>query len=164
MHWASGGGRDSMKLVDYLEKQDILPNLTAMTKDDVLAELATALAGRHSSLTAEEVLQVLHERELLGSTGIGDGIAIPHGKLRNSGNLMLLFARSCNGVAFGALDGRPVQLFFVLLAPQSAAGLHLKVLARISRMLKDPEVRRELIMAPDADALYTIIMQQDQRF
>ena len=147
-----------------VEKQDILPDLMATTKDDVLAELATSLAGRHPSLTKEDVLQVLHERERLGSTGIGDGIAIPHGKLRNSGNLMLLFARSCTGVAFGALDGRPVQLFFVLLAPQSAAGLHLKVLARISRILKDPAVRRELIMAQDTDALYTIIKQQDQRF
>ena len=164
MHGAFGGGRDTMKLVDFLEKQDIVPDLHATAKDDVLAELATALAGRHPELTAEDILQVLHERERLGSTGIGDGIAIPHGKLRNSGDLTLLFARSCQGVAFGALDGRPVQLFFVLLAPQSAAGLHLKMLARISRLLKDPAVRRELVTAPDAAALYALILQQDQRF
>jgi PTS system nitrogen regulatory IIA component len=152
-----------MKLADYLGKDDILPSLTATSRDDVLAELATALASRHPELMQEEVLQVLTEREQLGSTGIGDGIAIPHGKLHASGELVLLFARSTPGVAFGALDGRPVQLFFVLLAPQSAAGMHLKMLARISRILKDPAVRRDLVAATDVAAIFTTIMDQDSR-
>lgn len=156
--------RDIMKLADYLGKEDVLPNLAAATKEEALAELAVSLADRHPSLEREDVLQVLVERERLGSTGIGDGIAIPHGKLRTASELMLLFARSSAGVAFGALDGRPVQLFFVLLAPQSAAVLHLKMLARISRVLKDPAVRRDLIAAPDTDMLYQTIMQQDKRF
>jgi len=155
--------QDTMKLADYLGKEDILPCLIAATKDDVLAELSMALEQRHPSLAEEDVLLVLTERERLGSTGIGDGIAIPHGKLRHSGDLVLLFARSCAGVPFGSLDARPVQLFFVLLAPQNAAGLHLKMLARISRLLKDPVVRRDLIAAPDAETLYATIMLQDDR-
>jgi nitrogen PTS system EIIA component len=152
-----------MKFADYLGIEDILPSLTAVTKDDVLAELATALVHRHPSLADEDVLQLLSERECLGSTGIGDGIAIPHGKLRHAEDLVLLFARSCDGVAFGALDARSVQLFFVLLAPQNAAGMHLKMLARISRLLKDPMVYHELVTAPDAESLYATIMLQDKR-
>lgn len=161
---AAARWRDTMKLVDYLGKEDILPNLAAATKEEALAELAASFTNRYPSLESEDVLQVLVERERLGSTGIGDGIAIPHGKLRTTNDLMLLFARSPAGVAFGALDGRPVQLFFVLLAPQSAAVLHLKMLARISRVLNDPAVRHALIAAPDADILYQTIMQQDKRF
>jgi PTS system nitrogen regulatory IIA component len=153
-----------MKLADYLTLEDILPNLTSTNKEEVLLELASSLVARHPDLALEDVLQVLTEREQLGSTGIGDGIAIPHGKLRQIDEIVLLFARSCNGVAFGALDGRPAQLFFVLLAPQSAAGLHLKMLARISRILKDLAVRRDLLVAEDAATLYAKIVHQDNQF
>lgn len=153
-----------MKLADYLTPENILSNLSATHKEDVLLELASSLVARHPDLVRAEVLKVLTEREQLGSTGIGDGIAIPHGKLRQIDDMVLLFARSCNGVAFGALDGRPVQLFFVLLAPQSATGLHLKMLARISRILKDLAVRRDLLVAEDAATLYAKIVQQDNQF
>ncbi len=153
-----------MKLADYLTLEDILPNLSSTNKEDVLLELASSLVARQPDLALEDVLQVLTEREQLGSTGIGDGIAIPHGKLRQIDDIVLLFARSCHGVAFGALDGRPVQLFFVLLAPQGAAGLHLKMLARISRLLIDQAVRRDLLEAEDAATLYAKIVHQDNQF
>jgi PTS system nitrogen regulatory IIA component len=153
-----------MKLTDYLTIEDILPHLASTNKEEVLVELTSALVARHPEFVHDEVLQVLTERERLGSTGIGDGIAIPHGKLRKSEKITLLFARSSQGVAYGALDGRPVQLFFVLLAPQSAAGMHLKMLARISRILKDQKVRHALVAAADVAALYTLISDQDNQF
>lgn len=151
-----------MKFADYLGKEDILTSLAATAKDDVLSELATAISRRHPHLAQDEVLQVLLEREQLCSTGIGDGIAVPHGKLRMLDDLLLLCARSTTGVDFSALDGRPVQLFFVLLGPESANGLHLKMLARISRLLKDAEIQRDLLAAQDVEAMHSVIMQQDE--
>jgi len=109
------------------------------------------------------VLGILLERERLGSTGIGDGIAIPHGKLRNLDQPLLAFGRSRRGVDFKALDGRPVKLFFLLIAPEEAIGLHLKMLARISRILKDPAVRTRLLDAPDVAAMLAVIQEQDSR-
>ncbi len=141
-----------------------MPALSAATKDEVLAELAARVEENHPGLKQQELLQILQERERLGSTGIGDGIAIPHGKLREARELVMVFGRSRSGVDFNALDGRPVYLFFLLVAPDDAIGIHLKMLARISRILKDPTVRKALLEAPDAAAIHAIIREQDSRY
>jgi len=153
-----------MKIDGLLQPEDILPSLAAETKDEALRELAAKVEEHHPLLDRTEVFRVLQERERLGSTGIGDGVAIPHGKLKRAGDLVLAFGRSTNGVDFDALDGRKVHIFFLLIAPEEAFGLHLKMLGRISRILKDPAVRKGLMEAPDAAAIYGIIREQDSRY
>ena len=153
-----------MKIDRLLQQEDIIPNLVTETKDQVLLELAVKVEERHPLLNSEKIYQILQERERLGSTGIGDGIAIPHGKLKQAKDLVLVFGRSSKGVEFNAIDGRKVHIFFLLLAPENAFGLHLKMLGRISRILKDPAVRKGLLDAPDAAAIHAIIQEQDSRY
>lgn len=153
-----------MKINGLLQPEDIIPELSAETKEEVLNELAAKVAERHPGLDREELVKILLERERLGSTGIGDGIAIPHGKLKRLERPVLVFGRSLKGVEFSALDARKVNLFFLLMAPEDAVGVHLKMLARISRILKDAGVRKGLLEAPDASAIFDTIREQDGRY
>ncbi len=153
-----------MKINGLLQPEDIIADLAADTKDEALFELAAKLEERHPRMTSGEIYRVLQEREKLGSTGIGDGVAIPHGKLKQAEELALIFGRSRKGVDFDALDGRKVHIFFLLIAPEEAFGMHLKMLGRISRILKDPVVRKGLVEAPDAMAIHSIIQEQDGRY
>jgi nitrogen PTS system EIIA component len=150
-----------MKIIDLLNSQRILPNLKGTTKKAVLEELADALVQECKTLDRQEVMRVLLERENLGSTGIGDNIAIPHGKLANLDNLVLCFGRSLAGINFDSMDGKPTHLFFLLLAPENSIGLHLKALAKISRLLKDSAFRRKLLEAPDAGAIMNLLAAED---
>jgi nitrogen PTS system EIIA component len=153
-----------MKIGDYFNSQDIIPDLASLTKEDVLAELTDKLVARHTAIDRAQVLRDLLERELLGSTGIGGGIAIPHAKLLlHGGDPIVVFGRSTKGIPFDALDGKPVNLFFLLIADVNSFDLYLKLLARISRLLKDRALRSHLLEASDADALYEIIQEQDNR-
>jgi PTS system nitrogen regulatory IIA component len=153
-----------MRINGLLQLEDIIPELSSETKELVLDELAAKVAQRHPDIDRAELLKVLLERERLGSTGIGDGIAIPHGKLKRLVKPVLAFGRSLVGIDFNALDDRKAQLFFLLLAPEDAVGVHLKMLARISRILKDPGVRKDLLVAPDAAAIFEVIREQDCRY
>jgi nitrogen PTS system EIIA component len=153
-----------MKIDGVLQPEDIIPGLASETKEEVLGELAAKVSERHPGLDRGEVLRILLERERLGSTGIGDGVAIPHGKLKRLDQPVMAFARSLTGIDFNALDNRPVNLFFLIIAPEAAVGAHLKMLARISRILKDHAVREELLKAPDSAALYSAILKQDSRY
>jgi PTS system nitrogen regulatory IIA component len=109
------------------------------------------------------VVKIIMEREALGSTGIGDGVAIPHGKMAGSGNVLCVFGRSKKGVDFDAVDGQPVHIFFLVLAPEDSASLHLKVLSRISKILRDPSFRKKLLKLPDAHSLYESIVEEDEK-
>jgi PTS system nitrogen regulatory IIA component len=153
-----------MKIGTYFNSLDIIPSLVSTTKDDVLKELVAKLVARHSAIDREEALRLLLERELLGSTGIGGGIAIPHAKLQIGGDPLVVFGRSTKGITYDALDGKPVTLFFLLIADANSFDLYLKLLARISRLLKDRTLRGRLLEASNADALYDIIQEQDARF
>jgi PTS system nitrogen regulatory IIA component len=104
------------------------------------------------------------EREKLGSTGIGDGIAIPHGKMKGIEELVTSFGRSIKGVDFESIDNKPTHLFFLLVAPENSAGVHLKALARISRLLKDSGFRNRLMEASDRQDLFRIIAEEDEKF
>jgi PTS system nitrogen regulatory IIA component len=133
-----------------------MPALKVNSKKQALQELAAraaALCGR----SEREVLDVLAQRERLGSTGIGNGIAIPHGKLPKLERLFGVFARLDRPVDFEALDGQPVDLLFLLLAPEAAGADHLKALARVARLLRDPEVARKLRESRDAEAIYAVL-------
>jgi PTS system nitrogen regulatory IIA component len=151
-----------MKITDYLTPELVVAELAVSSKDEALLKLAEQVATVVPGLESAGVLAVLKEREALGSTGIGGGIAIPHGKMGGLEEVIVLFARSSQGVEFAAVDGKPVHLIFLLLAPESAAGTHLKILARISRMLKQSEFCDKLLAAPDAGALYGLIKQEDE--
>jgi len=112
-------------------------------------------------LDSGEMLDILLDRERLGSTGIGEGVAIPHGKMVGLKEMVISFGRSREGIDFEAMDGKPVHLFFLLMAPENSAGLHLKVLAKISRMLKDPVFRKKLVAAKLSGDLFAVISEKD---
>ena len=152
-----------MKISEILSPATITANMKAADKNSALVELTEAIVAHVGNLDRNEVLKVLHERERLGSTGIGDGVAIPHGKLKNIDNLLLSFGCSKTGVEFDSMDGQPAHLFFLLLAPEESVGIHLKTLARISKLLKNPEVRSALLTAPDADELFRIISTEEEK-
>src|SRR4029450_3327723 len=137
-----------MKIEDILAQDLVLPDLAGRSKTDVLIELATAVARQHPELDRERLLQALEDRERLNSTALGDGVAIPHGKLSGIKRVFAAFARSKQGVDFHSLDGEPTHLFFLLVAPEDSGGGHLKALARISRLLKDESFRTRLMQAP----------------
>ena len=152
-----------MKIVELLSTSVIAADLQAADKNSVLTELTDVIVNSQPDLDREEVLRVLHERERLGSTGIGDGVAIPHGKLKNIDNLLLSFGRSKKGIDFDSMDGKPAHLFFLLLAPEESVGVHLKTLARISKLLKNPGVRNSHLSAADADELFRIIAAEEEK-
>lgn len=152
-----------MKVLLQLDPADVIIRLAAVDKEGVLAEFASTVAGRHSGISPGELLRLLLERETMGSTGIGDGIAIPHCKSPLLDTPVLLFGRSDKGVDFSAVDGRPVHLFFLLVVPELAAGLHLKLLARLSRLLKESSVRGRLMTASTSEEIASIIAEQDRR-
>ncbi len=151
-----------MKITDYLTPELVLAELPATGKEQALELLADRVSAVYPDLNKEKVLSVLQDREALGSTGIGGGIAIPHGKLADLEEIVILFARSCDGVDFAAVDNRPVHLFFLLLAPESAAGAHLKILARISRLLKNQGFREKLLAADGSEELFALIREADE--
>lgn len=150
-----------MKISELLDPQAIVADLQAKDKAKTLAELTDALIDCEPDLNREDVISVLQEREKLGSTGIGDGVAIPHGKLAGIPELKLVFGRSQSGVDFESMDGQPAYLFFLLIAPEESVGVHLKTLARISKLLKDSIVRRKLLDASDQQEIYQVILDEE---
>ncbi len=152
-----------MKISDFLNAELIIAELQGKTKKQILEELVAHLSAQRDSIDADELLRVLIEREKLGSTGIGNGIAIPHGKLNGLDNIALVFGKSTDGIDFDAIDGKPVHLIFLLVAPANSAGVHLKALARLSRLLKGAQFRQDLLSAADASGLYNIIVSEDDK-
>ena len=150
-----------MRIQDIVSPEAIVDDLRADSKEGVLRELSEVIAKIVPKLSADSLTAILMERESLGSTGIGDGVAIPHGKVGGIEHLVAAFGRSRNGVLFQSLDGKPAHLFFLIVAPEYSAGMHLKALARISRLLKDERFRRSLLDAEDADELRRILREED---
>jgi len=146
-----------MRLGEYLHRELVLPDLQATTKAAVLSEMTAALAAFDPTVDADTALGVLLEREGLGTTGIGDGVAIPHGKMAQLDHILVCVGRSIGGVDFAALDYKPCTIFFLVLAPEQVTGMHLRILAHISRLLKDESFRRDFEEAVSRDALYEIL-------
>ena len=153
-----------MKITDFLSVETVIPALAAREKHAVLEEMANWLAAKHRQLDAGRVLKVLSEREKISTTAIGEGVAIPHGKLPNVDRVLGVFARSPQGIDFASLDGEPTHLFFTLIAPEDAAADHLKALARISRLLKDSNFRSRLMKGQTSEEIFQIIAEEDQKF
>ncbi len=155
-----------MRLIDHISSERVLPEMASSSKDASLVELANLLAGPGGDeAVAGQVLKVLKEREDLASTGIGDGIAIPHGKMDlDGGGLTLGLARCRGGIDFDAVDEKPVHLMFVLVAPENSTGQHLKALARISRLCREPGFKGRLLEAGDASEMLEILEQEERKY
>ena len=152
-----------MRIQDILPPGAVVDGLLAETKEGVLRELSEAICGRIPALSPDRLTAILMDREGLGSTGIGEGVAIPHGKVPGIDRLVTVFGRSSGGVQFASLDGKPARLFFLILAPENSAGMHLKALARISRLLKDQRFRGRLLAAEGAEGLSQVLWEEDER-
>jgi PTS system nitrogen regulatory IIA component len=153
-----------MKILDILPKESIISELRGRSKREVLEELADALLRQKPQLNRVRVVEVLLERERLGSTGIGDGIAIPHGKVKDLDQLALSFGRSTVGVDFESMDGKPAHFFFLLVAPENCAGIHLRALAKIARLLKNSSIRKRLGTVQTQDEIYAILQEDEDDF
>lgn len=152
-----------MKIAEFLSPKAVVADLSARSKPDVLKELSATLVQAHPELSAPRLLEVLQDREKLGSTGIGEGVAIPHGKLGGLPQLMASFGVARGGVDFEAIDGKPTYLFFALVAPENSAGVHLKALARISRLFKNARFRQSILEAKTPEDIYKLIAEEDAR-
>ena len=152
-----------MKILEVLQKEAILADLKAQDKKGILEELVAPVAAI-TGISQEDLVRVLMERERLGSTGIGGGVGIPHGKLKELDSLVLGFGLSRKGVDFESMDSRPTHIFFLLVTPENSTGLHLKLLARISKILKHDPFRERLLNAADDEEIYSIIQEEDEEF
>lgn len=151
-----------MQLDQIFKVEFINANLVARNKDEALAELVNTIIRGGLKLNYSSIIEILKQREKLGSTGIGDGVAIPHGKVAELDDIVVAFGRSIDGIPYDSLDGKPVYLLFLLLAPENSAGQHLKILAKISKMLKDVNFRKKLLKAKSQSDLYKIIIDQEE--
>lgn len=151
-------------LKDLLRGDLIIADIKAIDKLGVIREFAAHVSAAGKVSDADELTRVLMERESMGSTGIGDGVAIPHGKLHALGEVVVAFGRSRRGVDYQSLDDKPAYLFFLLITPEDTPGEHLKMLARISRILKNPVLREKLRTAPECRELHQLILEEDSKY
>lgn len=152
-----------MKILDVLQKEAIISDLKSQDKKGILEELVAPIA-RITGVNHKDIVRVLMDREQLGSTGIGGGIGIPHGKLKQLESLALGFGLSRKGVDFESMDNQPTHIFFLLVTPENSTGLHLKMLARISRILKYDQFKKNLLDAANSDEIFSIIKEEDEEF
>lgn len=152
-----------MKILDILHPEAIIPDLKSQDKKGILEELVTPLA-QITQMDHKDLFRVLMEREQLGSTGIGEGIGIPHGKIKGIDSMVIGFGLSKRGVDFDSIDSKPTHIFFTLITPDQSTGLHLKLLARISKLLKREGFKEKLMNASSIEDILTIIKQEDDDF
>jgi nitrogen PTS system EIIA component len=153
-----------MKIVDLIRPEMIVPVLAATQKRGILDELAAHMAAQNPKIDAAVLAKILAEREALASTAIGESVAIPHGKLAAVTDIVACLGRASAGVDFDSVDGKPTHLFFVLVAPDTSTGAHLKALARISRVFKDAEFRKRLIASDTALSMYKVLSEEDAKY
>ena len=153
-----------MKIVDLIGRDMIVPALAGTDKRSILEELAAHISRQHPRIDRATLTRVLVDREALASTAIGEGVAIPHGKLGTVTEIVACLGRARAGVDFDSMDKQATFLFFVLVAPESSTGAHLKALARISRVFKDTGFRKRLLDADDADGMFAVIAEEDAKY
>jgi PTS system nitrogen regulatory IIA component len=153
-----------MKISDILKKEHVIKELNSCDKKNVLDELSSFLEDEGEITNKESLLAALIEREKLGSTGIGENVAIPHAKISEIDKIITVFGRSKNGVEFESLDQKPVNFIFVVIAPENSTSQHLKALARISRLFKNASLRESVLRTNEADQIYSILVDEDSKF
>jgi PTS system nitrogen regulatory IIA component len=152
-----------LKLADLLRESCVLADIKGITKREILFEMVETLKKAKLIDDVDSVVHIIMEREKLGSTGIGDGVAIPHGKMKKLNTILCVAAVSKEGVNFDAVDRQPVHIFFLVLAPEDSASLHLKVLSRISKVLRDQSFRKKILELADAHEIYMNIIEADDK-
>jgi PTS system nitrogen regulatory IIA component len=152
-----------LKIAEILREQCVIADIKGITKKEIITELVEALGKAHLINDVETVVNTVMEREKLGSTGIGNGVAVPHGKLKNVSNIMCAFGRSQDGVDFDAVDRGFVHIFFLVLAPEDSTSLHLKVLSRITKILRDQSLREKVMKLSNTHDIYTSILEEDEK-
>ena len=153
-----------MRIDDILKKDSIIADLVGTNKEEVLREVTDFLQSQGLIKNKESLLKTLMEREKLGSTGIGENVAIPHGKSDELSQIVTVFARSLKGVDFEALDQKPVHFVCMVIAPSNSTGQHLKTLARISRIFKSQNLRDGILKLQNADQIYSLLLEEDSKF
>lgn len=153
-----------MKILNHLKEEWVIPELEGADKRSILRELSEMLVKPCQVASVEELLHVFLDREKLGSTGIGEGIAIPHGRLKKLKSFFISFGRSKKGVDFDSIDRKPCQLFFLVMAPENSAVDNLNLLGRIAKLLKDASFRKRLLEAHSQKELFQIISEEDERY
>ena len=153
-----------MKITDILKKEHIIENLVSTDKESTLDELSSFLKDKGMVSNKETLQSALMEREALGSTGIGENVAIPHAKISAIDQIVTVFGRSIKGIEFDSLDKKPVHFIYLVLAPMNSSGQHLKVLARISRLLKNKSLRESIISATETNQIYAIITDEESKY
>jgi len=152
-----------MKISELLKEDCIIENLAANDKEGALNEVSLFLEHRGIIQDHDQLFQSLLEREKLGSTGIGDNMAIPHAKYESIEQIVTVFARSREGIDFQSLDRKPVHFIFLLLAPPASTGLHLKALAKIARLFKNQSLRENILNAEDANTIHSLLLEEDSK-
>jgi PTS system nitrogen regulatory IIA component len=153
-----------MKILDYLREEWVLADIQGTDKPSVLQEISGLLVKPCQVASSEELLRVLLEREKLESTGIGEGVAIPHGRLKKLKTFFIAFGRSLKGVDFDSIDGKPSHVFFLVMAPENSAVNNLKLLGRIVTLLKDASFKRRLMEARSQKELFDFISEEDEKY
>ena len=153
-----------MKIMDYLKEDGVISDLQGIDKLSVLKELSRVLVKPYQSPLAEEITQAVLNREKLSPTGIGEGIAIPHGRLKRSKDFIVSFGRSIKGINFDSMDYKPTHLFFLVMAPENSAVENLKLLTRIVTLLKDPSFKKQLMKALSQRELFQLIAEEDEKY
>ena len=153
-----------MKITEILKPDFIIPSIEAINKEETLLELADFLKKKGAIENKQSLNSALLEREKLGSTGIGENVAIPHAKCDEIQQIITLFGRSKKGIEFESLDQKPVFFICLLLAPTNSTGQHLKALARIARLMKSKNLREEILAAPDEKKIYSLLLDEDSKF
>ena len=153
-----------MKIDEILKKESVIADLVGKNKLEVIQEMTSCLKQNNIIKDDQALFATLMEREKLGSTGIGENVAIPHGKSDELTQIITVFARSLEGVDFESLDQKPVHFVCMVIAPAHSTGQHLKALARISRLFKNQTLREGILKAEDSDAIYSILLEEDSKF
>lgn len=153
-----------MKITDYLKEDRVAADLQGTDKLSILKEMSRLLMKPCQAASAEDLVHILLDREKLESTGIGEGIAIPHGRVKKLNEFVLSFGRSTKGIDFDSIDHKPTHLFFFVMAPENSAVNNLKLLSRIVTLLKDPSFKRRLMEARSSKELFQIISEEDEKY
>jgi PTS system nitrogen regulatory IIA component len=153
-----------MKIIDYLKEDGVISDLQGIEKLSVLKELSRVVVKPYQSPLAEEITEAVLYREKLGSTGIGEGIAIPHGRLKRSKDFIVSFGRSIKGIDFDSIDHQPTHLFFLVMAPENSAVNNLKLLGRIVTILKNASFKKRLMEARSHRELFQLIAEEDEKY
>jgi nitrogen PTS system EIIA component len=153
-----------MRIGEILKKESVIADIEGKNKLDVIKEMTECLKQNNTIINDQELYTTLMEREKLGSTGIGENVAIPHGKSDELTQIISVFARSLSGIDFESLDQKPVHFVCMVIAPAHSTGQHLKALARISRLFKNQTLREGILKAEDSNAIYSILLEEDSKF